>query len=324
MLAKLQPEIPVGEGWRYEPKWDGFRAIVFRDGSEILVASRDQKPLDRYFPEMVQPLLDALPKRCVIDGEIVITHEHGLDFDAMLLRIHPAKSRVDMLARQHPASFVAFDVLALGDEDLCGVSLEERRAAMEHLLPPVTIDEVPEPLSVVLTPHTDSPTEGERWFEGMEALGLDGIIAKREGTPYSPGKRTMVKVKHLRTADCVVGGYRLNKSKDGIGSLLLGLYDDTSVLHYIGHTSSFKAKERRELLEQLQQIHGEGGFGRGRTPGGPSRWTGAQGNEWFPVDPVLVCEVTYDFLQGDRFRHAAGFVRWRDDKKPEECDFSQL
>ncbi|MGI8775599.1 MAG: ATP-dependent DNA ligase, partial [Actinomycetota bacterium] len=308
----------------YEPKWDGFRAIVFRDGDEIYIASRDQKPLERYFPEMVEPLKKALPDRCVVDGEIVITHEDGLDFDAMLLRIHPAKSRVDMLAKEHPASFVAFDLLALNEADLCGAPVEERRASLESIFPPVTIDQVPPSLSVVLTPHTDSPTEGERWFNGMESLGLDGIIAKREGTTYSPGKRTMVKVKHLRTADCVVGGYRLNKSKDGIGSLLLGLYDDKGTLHYIGHTSSFKAKERREVLAQLKQIEGPGGFGEGRTPGGPSRWTGAQGNEWFPVKPVLVCEVTYDFLQGDRFRHAAGFVRWRDDKKPSECDFSQL
>jgi ATP-dependent DNA ligase len=326
MLAKLAKEIPVGEGWLYEPKWDGFRAVVFRDGGDLHIASRDTRTLNRYFPELEEPLLTHLPERCVMDGEILITTADGLDFDALLLRIHPAASRVQLLAAEHPATFVAFDLLSDGSADLTAAPLSERRRALAGLLPRMEPDSVPESRQVHVTPQTADPEEGQLWFEGLEALGLDGIIAKRAESIYSPGKRTMIKVKHQRTADCVVGGYRLNKTGDGIGSLLLGVYDGAGVLNYVGHTSSFKAAERRDLLARLKLIAGgqTDGFGAGRTPGGPSRWTGSQGSKWESVKPVLVCEVGYDFMQGDRFRHAATFLRWRTDKSPLECTSDQL
>ena len=323
MLAKLQEDIPIGEEWLYEPKWDGFRAIVFRDGDEVHIASRDTKPMNRYFPEIVEPLKAALPDRCVIDGELVIATERGLEFDSLLLRIHPAKSRVDMLAKEIPSSFVAFDLLALGDDDLMTAPTSQRRAELERLLPAGDENTVPDKLQVLLTPHTADPVEGRAWFEGLEALGLDGLIAKRKGDVYAPNKRTMIKVKHLRTVDCVVGGFRLNKTGDGVGSLLLGLYRDGD-LHYVGHTSSFKAQERRDLLAHFKQIEGTSGFGEGRTPGGPSRWTGSQASNWVPVEPVIVCEITFDYMQGARFRHAATFKRWRPDKPPSECTWDQL
>jgi ATP-dependent DNA ligase len=324
MLAKLQPEIPIGEEWLYEPKWDGFRAIVYRDGDEIHIGSRDRKPLERYFPELLAPLAAALPKRCVLDGEIVIASDTGLDFDALQMRIHPADSRVQMLSREIPATYIAFDLLAHASKDLMGQPAEKRRAALEKLLPEASTTTVPKPLKVLMTPQTDDADLGRDWFEGLEAWGLDGLIAKQRTSIYSPGKRTMIKIKHKRTADCVVGGYRLNKTKDGIGSLLLGVYDEAGVFHYVGHTSSFKAAERRELLAQLQELRNDTSFGDGRTPGGPSRWTGARDLSWIPIEQILVCEVAYDHMQGDRFRHAATFVRWRTDKTPEECTFEQL
>lgn len=323
MLAKLQEDIPIGGEWLYEPKWDGFRAIVFRDGDEISIASRDTKPMNRYFPEIEEPLKRCLPERCVVDGELVVATEKGLDFDSLLLRIHPAKSRVDMLAKELASSFVAFDLLALGDKDLMPASTSERRAELERLLPEGNKDTVPERLQVLLTPHTADPEEGRDWFEGLEALGLDGLIAKKNDAPYAPNKRTMIKIKHLRTVDCVIGGYRMNKTGDGVGSLLLGLYRNKE-LQYVGHTSSFKAQERRDLLAQMKEIAGDSGFGAGRTPGGPSRWTGSQASNWNPVTPVLTCEVTFDYMQGDRFRHAATFRRWRPDKKPQDCTWDQL
>lgn len=324
MLAKLERSIPEGDEWVYEPKWDGFRAIVFRDGDSMHIASRDKRPLERYFPELLEPLAGALPPRCVVDGEIVIARPEGLDFGSLLMRIHPAESRVKMLAGEIPASYVAFDLLSLGDDDLMGASTVERRAALEQLLQPTPTDAAPAPLSVTITPQTSDPALATEWFEGLEALGLDGLIAKRRSEPYSPGKRTMAKIKHRRTADCVVGGYRLSKSGDGVGSLLLGVYDDDGVFHYVGHTSSFKADARKRLLAVLRDIESDGGFGDGRTPGGPSRWTGGKDTSWVALEPVLVCEVSYDFMQGARFRHAATFVRWRDDKAPEECTFDQL
>jgi ATP-dependent DNA ligase len=325
MLAKLQAEIPAGRGWLYEPKWDGFRALVFRDGDEIYIGSRDKRPFLRYFPELEEPLRAALPDRCVVDGEIVIATPEGLDFDALLLRIHPAQSRVRLLASETPATYVAFDLLAEDDEDLSGAPTAERRARLERMLPKAATDEPPRGLQVVLTPQTDNLEVGRDWFEGLEALGLDGLIARRAESPYSPGKRTMVKLKHKRTADCVVGGYRLGKDGTGIGSLLLGVFDDNGNLHYIGHTSSFKAAERRELLERLRAFEdAAGGFGPGRMPGGPSRWTGGKDTSWVSLRPELVCEVAYDHLQGYRFRHAATFLRWRDDKRPEECTFDQV
>ena len=336
MLAKLKPDIPEGDGWLYEPKWDGFRALVFRDGKETSVISRDGKPFERYFPELIVALEESLPKTCVVDGEIVIAGADSLDFDAMLLRIHPAASRVKMLSEESPSSFVAFDLLAHGKSDLRQKPLVERRAKLEELLGHSAIpgnatrQEVMKELrpapKVALTPHTRDPKEARRWFEAYEGAGLDGVIAKREDLLYLPGKREMVKVKHKRTADCVVGGYRLAKSGDGIGSLLLGVYDDSGLLHYVGHTSSFKAAEKKRLLEELKPLEGGSSFGGGRAPGGPSRWTGMTGRDpsWVPLAPELVCEVSFDHMQGDRFRHAATFIRWREDKKPRECTVDQV
>jgi ATP-dependent DNA ligase len=323
MLSRVAEEIPQGEGWFYEPKWDGFRALVFKDNSDIQIASRDTRDLVRYFPELV-PLLDkGLPPSCVVDGEIVIAGSQGLDFGALLMRIHPAASRVAKLAEEIPASFVIFDVLALGSDDLRTTPFEERRRKLESLFTVQTPSKEPGS-QVFLTPQTIDPEEANVWFKGFEDLGLDGIVAKRADLHYVPGERVMLKIKHLRTADCVVGGYRLSKSGDGVGSLLLGVYDEDGTLHYIGHTSSFKAKERRELLEELRPLEGGDSFGSGRTPGGPSRWSGGKETEWVSLEPVLVCEVSYDHLQGDRFRHAARLLRWRQDKAPAECTFEQL
>jgi ATP-dependent DNA ligase len=334
MLAKLQEEIPTGDGWLYEPKWDGFRAIVFRDGDGVQIVSRDNKSLNRYFPELEPALMESLPEDTVIDGEVVLADDKGLDFDALQLRIHPAASRVKMLSEQIPASFVAFDLLACRGKDLraepLSVRCGELHKALRHsdsIDATATTKDVVAALRpgprVVLTPNTDDPELCARWFEEWEAIGLDGVIAKRLDLPYAPKERVMVKVKHRRTADCVVGGYRMNKTGDGIGSLLLGLYDD-GVLHYVGHTSSFKAKEKRELLTEMKKHEGGTSFGGGRSPGGMSRWSQGKESNWVPLKPVLVCEVSYDFLQGERFRHAATFVRWRDDKEPADCQFDQL
>ena len=324
MLAKLQSEIPEGDGWVYEPKWDGFRAIVFRDGDDVHIASRDHKPLERYFPELVPAVRKWLPERCVIDGEVIVTGEKGLEFDTLQQRIHPAESRIKLLSDQTPASFVAFDVLALGDDDLRARPLAERR---ERLLETVDHEAMPEAgrgTKVTTTPQSADREEATVWLETLEEIGLDGIIAKRDDGPYVEGDRVMVKVKQRRTADCVVGGYRLSKTKDGIGSLLLGLYDERGTLHFVGHTSSFKAPERRALLEQLRPLEGSESFVGGRAPGGPSRWSSGKELNWVPVKPVLVCEVSYDKMQGERFRHASTFVRWRDDKKPKECTTDQV
>ena len=332
MLARVRDEIPDGDGWLFEPKWDGFRTLVFRDGDELQLISRDGRGLRRYFPELVEPLLAALPERCVVDGEIVVASGEGLDFDALLLRIHPAESRVRLLAREFPTSFVAFDLVALDDDDLSDVPFAERRQRLERVLDAVAPG-APEPTlrilgqpgsQVVLTPQTDRRAEALEWFSGLEAYGLDGVIAKPDDVGYVPGERVLVKVKHKRTADCVVGGYRLSKSGDGIGSLLLGVYDDAGVLHYVGHTSSFKAAERRRLLAELRPLEGGHSFGGGRAPGGPSRWSHGKDVSWTPLEPRLVCEVLYEHLQGNRFRHAARFLRWRDDKDPKECTFDQL
>lgn len=341
MLAKLTKSIPEGEGWLFEPKWDGFRAIVFRDDGEITIVSRDKKPLNRYFPELVDLLGEQLPEDCVVDGEVVIPGAGGLDFEALLLRIHPAESRVRMLAGESPSSFVGFDLLARGTEDLREHDLSARRALLEEALadaiqlPAGSVDsgaeleaEVIASLAggskVALTPQTDDAQLARVWFEVFEGAGLDGIIAKKTDQAYRPGERAMLKIKHVRTADCVIGGYRLNKTKDGVGSLLLGLYDGSGILHYVGHTSSFKAPERRALLAELSALEGGQSFGGGRTPGGPSRWTGAQGATWVAVRPSRVCEVAYDHLQGDRFRHATTFKRWRPEKPPAECTFEQI
>ena len=341
MLAKLTTAIPEGPEWLYEPKWDGFRAILFREGQEITIVSRDKKPLNRYFPELVEVLGTELTEDCVIDGEIVIPGSRGLDFEALLLRIHPAESRVRMLAGQSPSSFVGFDLLARGTADLRERGLSERRALLEETLGGAirlpagdtgsgteleaeVIESLAGGSKVALTPQTDDAALARVWFDVFEGAGLDGIIAKKTDQAYRPGERTMLKIKHVRTADCGVGGYRLNKTQDGVGSLLLGLYDDAGVLHYVGHTSSFKAPERRALLEEFASLHGGPSFGSGRTPGGPSRWTGAQGSTWVAVEPSRVAEVAYDHLQGDRFRHATTFKRWRPEKPPRECTFEQI
>jgi ATP-dependent DNA ligase len=322
MLARLEPEIPAGENWLYEPKWDGFRALVFFDGEQIFLQSRDLKPLGRYFPELESALMRELPEALVLDGEIVIATDHGLDFDALQLRIHPAESRVRMLSEQTPSSFVAFDLLAADGDDLRTQPFVRRRERLEQALaavgPPVHI-----------TPSTADPAKARDWFQRFEGAGLDGVVAKRTDEPYKPGVRAMVKIKHLRTVDCVVGGFRWNRGEEGksVGSLLLGLYSDNSVLHHVGHTSSFKAVEKKALVDKLAPYRTEDesvGFGHGRTPGGPSRWTNDRSMDWHRLRPELVCEVTFDYLQGPRFRHAATFRRWRPDKPPRSCTFDQI
>jgi ATP-dependent DNA ligase len=337
MLAKAADGLPEGDGWLFEPKWDGFRALVFRDGDETLIQSRDLKPLDRYFPELAAPLRASLPERCVLDGEVVIVGNGGLDFEALLLRIHPAESRVRMLAEQSPASYVAWDVLALGDDDLRAVAQGERRTRLEGILagvqPPVH-----------LTPATTDRALAADWFDRFEGAGLDGVVAKRlEGT-YQPGKRAMIKVKHRRTADCVVAGFRWHKNGPGthIGSLLLGLYDDTGTLHHVGVTSSFSWERREALVKELEPLRADAiethpwrewadwaafgaahAFGQ-RLPGATSRWNRGKDLSWEPLRIERICEVAYDHMQGDRFRHAATFVRWRPDKPPAHCRYDQL
>ncbi|HTZ09038.1 MAG TPA: ATP-dependent DNA ligase [Acidimicrobiales bacterium] len=332
MLAKLARTLPTGQDLLYEPKWDGFRCIVFRHGDEVELGSRNERPLTRYFPELLGPLQAQLPQRAVVDGEIVITSPHGLDFDALLQRIHPAASRVALLAESTPASFVAFDLLALDDRDLRAEPLRTRHALLEAALrdaePPVH-----------LTPATTDPTVAEDWFGRFEGAGLDGVVAKHLDLPYREGERTMLKVKHERTADCVVAGFRWHKSGGVVGSLLLGLYDDAGVLHHVGVTASFTAARRRELVEEIAPYRPPSLEGhpwaawaafeadaarRGRTPGAPSRWNAQKDLSWEPLDPVLVCEVAYDHLQHDRFRHAATFRRWRPDRRPDSCTYAQL
>jgi ATP-dependent DNA ligase len=322
MLAKAADRIPSGDGWLYEPKWDGFRALVFFDGDTVYLQSRDLKPLGRYFPELEAQLPAVLPGPMILDGEIVIARDEALDFEALQMRIHPAESRVRMLAEQTPASFVAFDLLALGDEDLRTAPFAERHERLTKALaktkPPVYV-----------TPATDDPSTAQDWFERFEGAGLDGVIAKRLDEPYKPGMRALVKIKHLRTVDCVLGGYRWNRGEEGraVGSLLLGLYDESGVFHQVGHTSSFKAQEKRDLVSFLAPYVSEDegqGFGKGRMPGEPSRWTGARDMSWVRLRPELVCEVTFDYLQGTRFRHAATFKRWRHDKPPLDCTFDQI
>jgi ATP-dependent DNA ligase len=322
MLANLTRELPEGEGIIYEPKWDGFRAIVFWDGDEMQIQSRDLKPLNRYFPELEESLRAVLPPRVVVDGEVVIAGPNGLEFDSLLLRIHPAESRVRKLAAETPSSFVAFDLLAAGDDNLMETPFSERRKRLEKLLKPAR-----PPL--YLTPATTDRALAAQWFESFEGVGLDGVIAKKASLTYRPNERAMLKIKHQRTVDCVVAGFRWNRGEEGqsVGSLLLGLYDDQGTLHYVGHTSSFSAAKKRELVEFLKPYRKgaeESGFGKGRTPGGPSRWNKGRADDWHPVRPELVCEVAFEHLQGDRFRHAATFQRWRPDKPPKECTFDQI
>jgi ATP-dependent DNA ligase len=331
MLAKLATELPAGEGWLFEPKWDGFRALVFRDHDRFYLQSRDLRPLDRYFPELQADFRASLPARCVIDGEIVIVTEHGLDFDRLQLRLHPAASRVTKLAVATPASFVAFDVLAEGARDLRSRPQAERRAVLEEALGRASG-------GVYLTPCSRERSVAERWFRHFEGAGLDGVVAKHESAPYQSGKRAMVKVKHVRTADCVVAGFRWHKNGRGtlIGSLLLGLYDEAGTLHHVGVTSSFTTDVRRRLARELSALRenaleshpwrdwAEATEGEARMPGGHSRWSAGKDLSWEPLRIERVCEVKYDHLQGDRFRHAAVFSRWRPDKRPAECGYDQL
>jgi ATP-dependent DNA ligase len=331
MLAKLATVLPDGDGWLFEPKWDGFRAIVFRDGDDVYIQSRDLKPLDRYFPELRPALLRSLPARAVVDGEIVIATGHGLDFDLLQLRLHPAASRVAKLAEETPSSFVAFDLLAEGDRDLRGRPQAQRRAALEKALDRASG-------SVHLTPCSRDRKVAGEWFHRFEGAGLDGVIAKHETTTYQPGKRAMIKVKHARTADCVVAGFRWHKNGPGemVGSLLLGLYDERGRLHHVGVTSSFTAAMRRQLAGELEPLRkdareghpwrewADAGGGSTRMPGGQSRWSQGKDLSWEPLRLERVCEAKYDHMQGDRFRHAAVFERWRPDKRPSDCRYDQL
>ena len=335
MLSASADALPRGDGWLFEPKWDGFRTLVFRDGDEVLLQSRDEKPMNRYFPELVAPLAAALPERCVLDGEIVIVGAAGLDFEALLLRIHPAESRVRLLAAQTPASFVAWDLLAIGDEDLRQAPLAERRERLETALGRASAP-------VHLSPATRDRGLAEDWFSRFEGAGLDGVMAKRLDEPYAPGERTMIKVKHRRTADCVVAGFRWHKNGRGtmVGSLLLGLFDDHGVLQHVGVTAAFTTAMRKELLEILAPLRDnavknhpwkdwaeaqdEAAAEGRRLPGATSRWNRGKDLSWEPVRPELVCEVAFDHMQGTRFRHAAHFVRWRPDKQPKDCRYDQL
>ena len=334
MLAKRVGELPKGGTWIFEPKWDGFRALVFRDGDEILIQSRDEKPLNRYFPELLAPLRSQLPARCVLDGEIVVAKNGGLDFDALQLRIHPAASRVKLLSQEIPASIVLFDLLCEEDRDLRGMAFQERRLKLESLLssaaPPIH-----------LTPATNELSVAADWFRRFEGAGLDGVIAKPISGTYEPNKRVMLKVKHERDCDCVVAGFRWHKNAKGtaVGSLLLGLFDHSGALQHVGVCASFTDKVRRELVEYLAPYlpdalaahpwkhwaeHESNGEPAQRRPGAQSRWSAGKDLSWEPLRPELVIEVAYDHMQGSRFRHIAQFRRWRTDKKPSDCTYAQL
>ncbi len=327
MLARLEKELPRGSDWVYEPKWDGFRAMAFCDGDDVHIESRDGRVLQRYFPEVATVLAEALDRPCVIDGEIILARADGLAFDSLLQRIHPAASRIAKLATETPASFVAFDVLAERHQDLREQPLHDRRARLLDISGPpadaagIASSQGP---SLVTTPQTNDADTALEWFRELEDVGLDGVVGKRLDERYVAGKRVMVKIKHERTIDCVVGGYRLAKSGDGVGSLLLGLYNSSGTLHYVGFTSAFPARQRKELLDILGPLEGGESFGAGRTPGGPSRWNRGQDVSWISLEPSLVCEVAFDYMQGDRFRHGARWLRWRPDKPPLECTFEQL
>ena len=334
MLAKRVDELPEADTWIFEPKWDGFRALVFRDGDELLIQSRDEKALQRYFPELLDPLRLQLPARCVLDGEIVVARNGGLDFEALQLRIHPAASRVNLLSKEIPASIVFFDLLCEGNEDLRGTGFQSRRQRLEALL-----SSVKPPIH--LTPATNQTSIATDWFRRFEGAGLDGVIAKPASGIYESGKRAMLKIKHERDCDCVVAGFRWHKDSErtAIGSLLLGLYDSSGALQHVGVCSSFTAAKRRELVEFLAPYRDNAmaahpwkhwaefmasAEAAHRIPGGQSRWSQGKDLSWEPLRPELVVEVAYDHMQGSRFRHIAQFRRWRDDKKPADCTYAQL
>jgi len=332
MLAKRVDALPVGDDWIFEPKWDGFRALIFRDGDEIQIQSRDEKPLNRYFPELLETLRSQLPLRCALDGEIVIAKDGALDFEALQLRLHPAASRAKLLSEQIPASIVFFDLLCEGDRDLRGEEFETRRKKLEALLhstsPPIH-----------LTPATRDSRVASDWFRRFEGAGLDGVIAKPVAGIYEPNKRVMLKVKHERDCDCVVAGFRWYKKGEGtdVGSLLLGLFDDSGALQHVGVCASFSNEARRELVEFLMPYRKDALTGHPwkhwaeaaaeaghRMPGGQSRWSQGKDLSWEPLRPELVLEVAYEHMQGARFRHMAHFRRWRTDKKPGDCSYAQL
>jgi ATP-dependent DNA ligase len=335
MLAKRVSELPPGEGWIFEPKWDGFRTLIFRDGDEVFIQSRDEKPLNRYFPELIDPLKAQLPKRCVLDGELVIAADGALDFQSLQLRLHPAASRVKLLSGEIPASVVFFDILCEGERDLRTTPFAERRARLEAV-----VDSVAPPLH--LTPATRDRTTAADWFRRFEGAGLDGVVAKLEDGTYESNKRVMLKVKHERECDCVVAGFRWHKrgGKTAVGSLLLGLYNDAGDLAHVGVCASFTDAKRRELVEFLEPLRKNALESHPwrewaehqspeeaephRRPGMVSRWNQGKDLSWEPLRPELVVEVGYDHMEGDRFRHTAQFRRWRPDKRPNECTFEQL
>jgi ATP-dependent DNA ligase len=330
MLAKLSRDLPEAGGVVYEPKWDGFRGIIFRDGDEVEIGSRKEKPLTRYFPELVDPIRAQLPERCVVDGEIVIATPGGLDFEALQLRIHPAESRIRMLAREVPASFVAFDLLALGDDDLRPRPFSERRARLEQALAGATSP-------IHLTPATTDRAVAEEWFDRFEGAGLDGVVAKPVNLPYREDERVMLKVKHQRTVDCVVAGFRWHKSGPIVGSLLLGLYAGDGSLHHVGVAAAFSMARRKELVEELAPYRVDALAGHpwaewaefmtasgGQVPGMGNRWNAGKDMSWEPLRAELVAEVAFDHMQGERFRHATHFQRWRPDRDPRSCTYGQL
>jgi ATP-dependent DNA ligase len=332
MLAKASNSLPEGDGWLYEPKWDGFRCVVQRDGADVELGSRNERPLTRYFPELLEPLQMQLPERCVVDGEIVIPSAsgEGLDFDALLQRIHPAESRVRRLAAETPAALILFDLVALSDRSLLDEPLSERRR--------VLLDVLPQPrYPLYLTPASTEIEVARAWFGRFEGAGLDGVVAKRLDGPYTPNQRTMVKVKHERTAECAVAGYRIHKDGKGVGSLLLGLYDDAGTLHHVGVAAAFTVKRRSELLDELAPLRERALDGHpwrdwadamahqsGRMPGAQSRWNAGKDLSWVPIRVERVAEVTFGQLQNGRFRHGVSFVRWRPDRTPESCTYDQL
>jgi ATP-dependent DNA ligase len=335
MLSKRVDELPSGPEWIFEPKWDGFRALVFRDGADLFIQSRDEKPLNRYFPDLIDPLLAQLPRRAVLDGEIVIVHNEGLDFELLQLRLHPAASRVKMLAGQNPASIVFFDLLAEGNHSFMGQPFEKRRRELDRILADAAAP-------IHLTPATSDPEVAADWFRRFEGAGLDGVMAKSISGTYEPDQRVMLKVKHERECDCVVAGFRWDKKlgHSAIGSLLLGLFDPSGALQHVGVCASFTAQTRRELVEFLKPYRhdalaahpwkawageeAEIGEPSHRMPGGQSRWSQGKDLSWEPVRPELVVEVAYDHMQGSRFRHTSQFRRWRPDKSPNDCTYAQL